>query len=87
MARRNRNKLLVPQARQGLDELKSKIMGSSNPEDAKFEAANEVGVQLNKGYNGKLTSEQAGKIGGRLGGSMVKELIQMAKEDLNKKQQ
>ena len=66
MARRNRNKLLVPQARQGLDELKAKMMNTSNPDDARFEAANEVGVPLNKRYNGNLTSEQAGKIGGRL---------------------
>jgi len=38
----------------------------------KMESANEVGVNLNKGYNGELTSRQAGSIGGQ----MVKKMIQ-----------
>lgn len=46
----------------------------------------EIGVPLRKGYNGQLTSEQAGKVGGRLGGSMVRELVKMAQENLRKKQ-
>jgi small acid-soluble spore protein D (minor alpha/beta-type SASP) len=85
MARR-RNKILVPEARNGLDALKAKVANTGNPEDAKFEAAEEVGVPLKKGYNGQLTSEQAGKVGGRLGGSMVRELVKMAQENLAKKQ-
>ncbi|HWL25489.1 MAG TPA: alpha/beta-type small acid-soluble spore protein [Ureibacillus sp.] len=84
MARRNRNKLLVPEAREGLDQLKAKVAGTTNPDQAKFEIAKEVGVPLKEGYNGKLTSEQAGKVGGRLGGNMVKELVRMAQENLNK---
>ncbi|MFZ7947019.1 MULTISPECIES: alpha/beta-type small acid-soluble spore protein [Bacillaceae] len=84
MARRN--KILVPEARQGLDALKAKVVHSARPEDAKFEAAEEVGVPLKKGYNGQLTSEQAGKVGGRLGGSMVRELVKMAQENLSKRQ-
>jgi small acid-soluble spore protein D (minor alpha/beta-type SASP) len=83
MARRN--KILVPEARRGLDELKAKVAHAKSPEDAKFEAAEEVGVPLNKGYNGQLTSEQAGKVGGRLGGSMVRELVKMAQENMMKK--
>ncbi len=86
MARRNRNKLLVPEARQRLDQLKAKVAGTADPEQAKFEVAKEVGVPLKEGYNGKLTSEEAGKVGGRLGGSMVKELVRMAQENLNKNQ-
>jgi small acid-soluble spore protein D (minor alpha/beta-type SASP) len=82
MARRN--KILVPEARTGLDRLKAKVVETSRPEDAKFEAAEEVGVPLKKGYNGGLTSEQAGKVGGRLGGSMVKELVRMAQENMAK---
>lgn len=35
-------------------------------EKFKMEAANEVGVTLNKGYNGDLTSRQAGSIGGQM---------------------
>ena len=38
----------------------------------KMEAANEVGVNLKQGYNGDLTSEQAGSIGGQ----MVKKMIE-----------
>ena len=37
-----------------------------------MEAANEVGVSLNQGYNGDLTSRQAGSIGGQ----MVKKMIE-----------
>ncbi|MED3622910.1 alpha/beta-type small acid-soluble spore protein [Neobacillus thermocopriae] len=84
MARRN--KILVPEAREAMDQLKAKVVQSSSPENAKFEAATEVGVPLKKGYNGQLTSEQAGKVGGRLGGSMVRELVKMAQENLRKKQ-
>lgn len=84
MARR-KNKILVPEARPELDQLKAKVAGTSDPDKAKFEAAKEVGVPLKEGYNGGLTSEQAGKVGGRLGGSMVKELVRMAQENMGKK--
>lgn len=47
------NKTLVPEAREGLDRFK-------------MEAANEVGVTLKQGYNGDLTSKQAGSIGGQM---------------------
>jgi hypothetical protein len=38
----------------------------------KMEAANEVGVNLKNGYNGDLTSKQAGSVGGQ----MVKKMIE-----------
>ena len=38
----------------------------------KMEAANEVGVNLKEGYNGDLTSKQAGSVGGQ----MVKKMIE-----------
>ena len=41
-------------------------------EKFKQEAANEVGVNLKNGYNGDLTSRQAGSIGGQ----MVKKMIE-----------
>ena len=85
MAKKNRNKILVPESRQGLDLLKAKVSGTSNPEDAAIEVAKELGIPLKEGYNGKLTSEEAGKVGGRIGGSMVKELVKMAQESMNKK--
>lgn len=82
---RKRRRPLVPEARDGLDQLKGKMMGTENGNDAKFEAAKEVGVPLQKGYNGRLTSVEAGKVGGRLGGGMVKELVRMAQEELKKR--
>ena len=48
----------------------------------KFEIAEELGIPLTDGYNGKLTSEQAGKIGGPIGGNMVKEMVRLAQEQL-----
>lgn len=41
-------------------------------EGFKFEVANELGVPLQKGYNGQLSSKDAGSIGGQ----MVKKMIQ-----------
>ena len=41
-------------------------------EQFKKEAANEVGVTLNNGYNGDLTARQAGSIGGQ----MVKKMVE-----------
>jgi len=44
----------------------------------KMEAANEVGVNLKQGYNGDLTSKQAGSIGGQ----MVKKMIESYENSL-----
>ncbi|MCM3667059.1 alpha/beta-type small acid-soluble spore protein [Mesobacillus subterraneus] len=82
MARRN--KILVPEARQALDDLKAQVAGTMKAEDAKFETAKEIGVPLTKGDNGGLTTREAGKVGGRLGGGMVRELVKMAQESLRK---
>ena len=41
-------------------------------EQFKMEAANEVGVTLNKGFNGDLTAKEAGSIGGQ----MVKKMVE-----------
>ena len=53
------NKLVNPNAREAMNRFK-------------MEAANEVGVNLTQGYNGDLTSKQAGSIGGQ----MVKKMIE-----------
>ncbi len=58
MASNNSNQTMVPQARDALNRFK-------------MEAASEVGVSLKQGYNGDLTSRQAGSIGGQ----MVKKMI------------
>lgn len=47
----------------------------------KMEVANEVGVNLKQGYNGDLTSKQAGTIGG----NMVKKMIQQAESQMGNK--
>ena len=55
----NSNRMVVPGAREAMDKFK-------------MEAASEVGVNLKQGYNGDLTSRQAGSIGGQ----MVKKMIE-----------
>lgn len=47
-------------------------------EKMKYEVASEVGVNLKQGYNGDLTSKQAGTVGGY----MVKKLIEKAEASL-----
>ncbi|MDZ5474116.1 alpha/beta-type small acid-soluble spore protein [Bacillus sp. 31A1R] len=93
MARRRRRPL-VPGSQPALDQLKATVMKKQgydadieNPNDVKFEVAEEVNVPLKKGYNGHLTSHQAGKVGGQIGGSMVKELVRMAQERLKNNNQ
>jgi len=46
----------------------------------KYEVASEVGVHLKDGYNGDITAREVGKIGGQ----MVKRMIEFAKENMNK---
>ena len=45
----------------------------------KMEAANEVGVDLKKGYNGSLTTKEAGSVGGQ----MVKKMIQSYEQGMS----
>ena len=47
-------------------------------EKMKFEVAREIGVDLKQGYNGDLTSAQAGHIGGQ----MTKKLVEKAEQNL-----
>ena len=53
MSQRNSNKIVVPEAKAAMEQFKQ-------------QAANEVGVSLNQGYNGQLTSREAGSIGGQM---------------------
>ncbi|MCC5467900.1 alpha/beta-type small acid-soluble spore protein [Pelosinus baikalensis] len=48
----------------------------------KYEVAKELGIPLDQGHNGELTTSQVGKIGGRIGGQKVKMMIEMAKEQM-----
>ncbi len=61
----NSNKLNVPQAKQAMDQFK-------------MQAASEVGVNLKQGYNGDLTSREAGSVGGQ----MVKKMIEAYEQGL-----
>ena len=62
---RSSNNLVVPEAREALNKIK-------------MEAASEVGVNLKQGYNGDLTSREAGSVGGQ----MVKKMIQSYENNL-----
>jgi small acid-soluble spore protein D (minor alpha/beta-type SASP) len=59
MSSKNNNQLNIPQAREAMDKFK-------------MQAASEVGVNLTNGYNGHLTSREAGSVGGQ----MVKKMIE-----------
>ncbi|WP_202080509.1 alpha/beta-type small acid-soluble spore protein [Caldalkalibacillus salinus] len=87
-----RKRLLVPEARQGMDLLKARVMRENgyttqSPEQVKYEVAQEKNIALKKGYNGQLTSAEAGQVGGPIGGHMVKELVRMAQENIVKDNQ
>ena len=56
---KNSNQINVPQAREAMDKFK-------------MQAAQEMGVNLKQGYNGDLTSREAGSVGGQ----MVKKMIE-----------
>ncbi|MDD3346247.1 alpha/beta-type small acid-soluble spore protein [Oscillibacter sp.] len=65
MANTSNNKINVPEARAAMDKFK-------------MEAASEVGVNLKEGYNGDLTSREAGSVGGQ----MVKKMIESYEKSL-----
>ena len=56
---KSNNQINIPEARAAMDKFK-------------MEAASEVGVNLKEGYNGDLTSREAGSVGGQ----MVKKMIE-----------
>ena len=61
----NNNQLNIPTAREAMDKFK-------------MQAASEVGVNLKQGYNGDLTSREAGSVGGQ----MVKKMIEAYEQGL-----
>ena len=65
MSSKNSNKLNIPEAKAAMNKFK-------------MEAANEVGVNLKQGYNGDLTSREAGSVGGQ----MVKKMIESYEKSL-----
>ena len=65
MSNSNSNRKVVPEAKEALNRFK-------------YEVANEVGVTLKDGYNGNLSSRDAG----RIGGNMVKKMIQQVENNM-----
>ena len=65
MSSENSNKLSIPEAKAAMNKFK-------------MEAASEVGVNLKQGYNGDLTSREAGSVGGQ----MVKKMIESYEKNL-----
>ena len=63
--KKSSNSINVPEARQAMDEFKQ-------------QAASEVGVNLKQGYNGDLTSREAGSVGGQ----MVKKMIESYEQNM-----
>ena len=61
----NSNSINVPEAREAMEKFK-------------MECADEVGVNLKNGYNGDLTSRQAGSVGGQ----MVKKMIESYEKNM-----
>ncbi|MGG1514182.1 alpha/beta-type small acid-soluble spore protein [Paenibacillus oryzisoli] len=92
MARRRSSRAMVPGASEGLGLLKAQVMKEqgyavdpARPDLVKYEVARTLGVPLQPGYNGQLKSEDAGRVGGPIGGAMVRELVRMAQQQLAKK--
>jgi len=94
MARRRR-RYAVPGAEQGMQAFKADVMkregyavDPNRPDDVKYEVAKELGVPLQPGGdNGELTTESVGHVGGKIGGTMVREMIRLAQEQLVNKEQ
>lgn len=53
-------------------------------EKNKMEIASELGINLNPHYNGNLSTKDAGRIGGVIGGNMVRSMIMYAEENMAK---
>ena len=65
MSAKNNNKLNIPEAKAAMNKFK-------------MEAAAEMGINLKDGYNGDLTSREAGSVGGQ----MVKKMIEAYEQNM-----
>ena len=65
----NGSRMVVPQAKEAMDKFK-------------MEVASELGVNLKRGYNGDLTSREAGSVGGE----MVRQMIRKQEEQMSNQQ-
>lgn len=84
----------MPGAEEGMQAFKAEVMrregytvDPNRPDDVKYEVAEELGVPLQPDGNGDLTTESVGQVGGKIGGSMVREMVRLAEQQLAKKNQ
>lgn len=89
MARKRSRSYVVPEAKQSMQYFKADVMRRegfnvdvNKPDTVKYEVARTLGIPLNPYYNGEIQAVSAGKIGGRIGGMMVKEMVRMAKQSM-----
>jgi small acid-soluble spore protein D (minor alpha/beta-type SASP) len=89
MARRRSGSYVVPETERSMQHFKAEVMlkegfdvNVNEPETVKYEVARTMGTPLNPLYNGEIQTMSAGKIGGRIGGAMVKEMVRIAKQSL-----
>lgn len=89
MARRRSRQYAFPVPPSAIDSFKAQVMKNEgyavNPEqpnNVKYEVARTLGVPLQQGDNGHLRTEEAGRVGGQIGGAMVKEMIRIAQQRL-----
>lgn len=89
MSRRRRRHYAVSGVEQALQRFKAEVMkqegyniSHNRPDDVKYEVAKDLGIPLQPAGNGELTTEAAGQIGGKIGGTMVREMIRLAQEQL-----
>lgn len=89
MARRKNRQYAYPVSPSNIQSFKAQVMkkegymvDSTQPENVKFEVARSLGVPLRQGDNGHLKTEEAGRIGGQIGGAMVREMVRMAQAQL-----
>lgn len=59
-----------------------KVLSPEVMDAFKFEVARDLGIPLQRGYNGDLKAKDAGTIGGHIGGPMVRLMIRYAESSL-----
>ncbi|MBX6394158.1 MAG: alpha/beta-type small acid-soluble spore protein [Alicyclobacillaceae bacterium] len=86
-----RRRILVPEARPALDRLKRELMeeeglvsraASRGDGPLEKEVARRIGIPSGRVDGGEWTTRQAGKVGGAMGGPMVRKLVEMAQQQL-----
>lgn len=87
--RRNSRSYAYPVSPGSIDAFKAQVMRNEGyavdpgrPNNVKYEVARSLGVPLQPGDNGQLRTEEAGRVGGQIGGAMVREMVRLAQQRL-----